>query len=684
MNLLPLFLMTTGLMLPLGRSNLSSGHEPVANVSVLAGVPSGQGYRDGPASLARFSYPSGVAVDAFGNLYVADSRNNTIRKISSRGVVRTLAGRTGYIGSGDGPGFLARFSGPNGVAVDRNGNVFVSDANNQTIRRIKADGTVSTLAGKAGEMGSADGTAVDARFSGPAGLALDASGNVYVADTYNSTIRKITPEGIVSTYAGAAGEFGSNDGTLADAHFNGPTGVALDQAGNMYVTDNWSCTIRKITSSGVVSTLAGSWWGYADGNGTEAQFAGPNALAVDGSGNVFVADSGNHVIRAISPEGVVSTVAGLGGSYGSVDGVGGSARFMSPNGLAVDAVGNLYVTDNLAAVRKISPTGVVSTLAGKPAHAGAADGPGGSARFKWPNGIAMDAAGSLLVADQDNGTIRKIDASGNVSTFIGTAGGWGSADGQGAEVQFAGVGFVTVDKAGIIYAADCYNHTIRRITPNGVTTTLAGSPGVSGSADGQGADARFNWPNDLAVDSDGNVYVADYGNNTIRKITPSGLVSTMAGKAGEAGVVDGSGSNARFNGPAGIAVDSRGNVYVTDFGGHTVRKINPAGWVSTLAGAGGQCGSVDGVGRAARFSQPWALDMDKAGNLFVGDSGNNTIRKISPRGLVSTVVGTPGPYSNQLQGPSPRLAYPAGLMVDSATGDLYITLPDAVLKVTFE
>jgi sugar lactone lactonase YvrE len=687
MNLLPVFFVTTGLMVLHGRSSVPAcepGHKPVAKISVLAGVPSGQGYRDGNVCSARFSYPNGIAVDASGHLYVADSRNNTIRKISPRGRVNTLAGRTGYTGSQDGPGFQARFNGPNGIAADGEGNILVSDAYNQTIRKIRPDGTVSTLAGKAGEAGSADGNGAEARFNGVAGLALDAVGNIYMADTYNGTIRKITPAGVVSTFAGKAGESGSIDGTLADARFNGPTGVALDQVGNMYVIDNWSCTIRKISSSGMVSTLAGSWWGYADGNGAEAQFAGPNAVVVDGSGNLFVVDSGNHAIRKVTPEGVVSTFAGLGGSYGSADGAGSAARFMSPNSLVLDASGNLYITDNLSTVRKITPAGLVSTLAGRSAQAGTADGPGSLARLKWPNGIAMDASGNLLVADQDNGTIRKIRRNGEVSTFVGTAGGWGSADGQGAEVQFAGVGFVTVDQSGIIYATDCYNHTIRRITPEGVTTTLAGSPGASGSADGQGADARFNWPNDLAVDEAGNVYVADFGNNTIRKITSSGLVSTIAGKAGEAGVVDGIGSNARFNGPAGIAVDSTGCVYVTDFAGHTIRKITPEGTVSTLAGAGGQCGSVDGVGSAARFSQPWPLDVDKAGNLFVGDCGNNTIRKISPCGQVSTIVGAPGSYSNELQGRSQSLAYPAGLMVDSTTGNLYITLPDAVLKVTFE
>ena len=237
--------------------------------------------------------------------------------------------RTGSNPGADGTGSAARFYFPNGVAVDSAGNVYVADTNNYTIRKITPSGVVSTLAGLAGSPGSADGTGSAARFNDPYGVAVDSAGNVYVADTGNNTIRKITPSGVVSTLAGLAGSIGSADGTGSAARFFQPYGVAVDSAGNVYVADTNNNTIRKITPSGVVSTLAGlaGSFGSADGTGSAARFYYPEGVAVDSAGNVYVADTGNDTIRKITPSGVVSTLAGLAGSIGSADGTGSAARF---------------------------------------------------------------------------------------------------------------------------------------------------------------------------------------------------------------------------------------------------------------------------------------------------------------------------------------------------------------------
>ena len=289
-----------------------------------------------------------------------------------------------------------------------------------------------------------------------------------------------------------------------------------------------------------------------------------------------MADRYNHTIRQVTAGGVVSTLAGLAGFPSSYDGLGDNARFNQPNGVAVDAAGNLYVPDiwNYA-VRTISPGGAVNTYLGSLGQGGSADGTGSAARFYVPNGVAVDGSGNVFVADY-------------------------------------------------------YNCTIRKATPGGVVTTFAGTPQQSGSTDAVGSDARFGYPTSLAVDGAGNLYVADYGNHTIRKVTPAGAVTTFAGLAGTPGTADGIRSNARFNNPVGVAVDSLDNVYVADANNQAIRKITPAGWVSTIGGTAGLAGSADGLASAAGFNSPAGIAVDSAGNLYVGDASNNKVRKGSP------------------------------------------------------
>ena len=316
-------------------------------VSTLAGSGA-SGYTDGTGTSAQFKYPFGVAVDGAGNVYVADQSNHRIRKITTSGVVSTLAGSTsGYT---DGTGTSAQFKYPTGVAVDGAGNVYVADLSNHRIRKITTSGVVSTLAGSS--QGYTDGTGTSAKFDYPYGVAVDGAGNVYVADESNHRIRKITTSGVVSTLAGST--YGYTDGTGASAQFKYPYGVAVDGAGNVYVADRYNQLIRKITTSGVVSTLAGSTYGYTDGTGTSAKFYNPTGVAVDGAGNVYVADYANHSIRKITTSGVVSTLAGS-GTYGYTDGTGTSAKFDSPTGVAVDGAGNVYVADESNhSIRKIT------------------------------------------------------------------------------------------------------------------------------------------------------------------------------------------------------------------------------------------------------------------------------------------------------------------------------------------
>ena len=678
-------------------------------LALFAGNLGGPGNADGPGADANFRYPSGVATDSAGNVYVADTSNNAIRKITSAGVVSTLAGKAGPWGSADGAGAEARFASPKSVATDELGNVYVADQYNFTVRKITPAGEVSTLAGTARSAGSADGTGAEARFFDPRGVATDIAGNVYVADAYNSTIRKITPAGAVSTLAGTAESRGSADGVGADARFSSPIGIATDIVGNVYVADAVNCTIRKISPAGAVSTLAGAAGngGSSDGIGAGARFDHPASVATDSAGNVYVADTQNKTIRKITAEGVVGTLAGQARLSGSTNGTGAQARFADPEGVATDRLGNVYVADTWNhLIRRINPAGVVSTLAGSMPMSGSADGIGAEAGFLKPMGAATDSFGNVYVADYGNSTIRKITPAGLVSTLAGTAGLRGRVDGIGADARFAEPSGIATDRAGHVYVVDSANNIVRRISPAGAVSTLAGT-GEVGSADGDAASATFSFcppgytshrsptvdcrSAGVAVDEAGNVFLADTYSRTIRRISAAGIVSTVAGQAGSRGREDGVGAEARFWEPRGIAVDSVGNVYVADAGlsmnffgelpgSHTIRKIDPAGRVTTLAGRAGSPGSADGIGTDALFSNPRGVAVDSAGNVYVADGVNNAIRKVSPAGVVTTVVGVAG-FTGFVPGALPGvLETPWAVALSGTT--LYITLRNGVAVVT--
>jgi len=615
----------------------------------FAGRPGISGNGDGTGSAAHFVGPSGIAADSAGNVYVADIFSSTLRKVTPAGVVSTLAGAVGERGDADGSGPEARFSSPCGVAVDSSGNIYVADTDNHSIRKVTPAGVVTTFAGTAGMSGGNDGTGANARFEGPRGLAVDASGNLYVADWGNSTIRKVTPGGVVSTLAGLAGEWGDANGTGANARFRGPSSVALDSNENVYVADSFNHTIRKVTQAGVVTTFAGSsgYSGFLNGTGTGAFFNKPNGVTVGTDGNLYVGDSENNLIRRVTPGRVVTTLAGTVWSPDHRDGTGAAARFHEPRGMTVDGGGNIYVADTFnSTIRKVTTGGVVTSLAGSNGR-GSADGPGSVARFKFPGGVAVDEAGIVYIADSSNYLIRRVSPEGDVTTLAGVAGEYGSSDGSGAAARFSAPEGVAVDGAGDLYVADSYNNTIRKVTPSGVVSTLAGSAGNAGSANGTGTAARFNLPKGVAVDGDGNVYVADTDNHTLRKVTPGGLVTTLAGSAGIWGSTNGTGSAARFHRPNGVAVDRDGNVYVADSANNLIRKVTPGGVVTTFAGIAGEWGSEDGSVAVARFQDPQGVAVDSVGNVFVADYMNNTIRMVTPEGEVTTIGGLPNQSGNK-------------------------------------
>jgi len=661
-----------------GSNNAPPGGGTAPSLALLAGDMGGSGNADGVGAVAKFSHPSGIATDSAGNIYVADTGNRTIRKITPEGVVTTFAGTAGEIGTADGTGPAASFNSPTGVATDATGNVYVADEGNHTIRKITPAGVVTTFAGTARIQGSTDATGADARFSWPNGVATDSAGNVYVADTLNFIVRKITPAGVVTTLAGTAGVAGSTDATGAAARFRGLHGVATDSAGNVYVADRGNHTIRKITPAGVVTTFAGLALvpGSTDGTGA-ARFTSPQGIATDSADTVYVTDQNNDTLRKITPAGVVITLAGTADVPGSTD---ATESFNTPAGVATGSAGIVYLADRgNSTIRKITPAGVVTTFAGSVRLTGSTDATGAAARFRGPADIATDGAGNVYMSDTGNHTLRKITPAGVVTTLAGTAEVPGNTDATGGAASFRSPKGIATDSAGNLYVSDSGNRTIRKITPAGVVTSFAGSANAQGNTDATGTAASFNAPSGIATDSADNVYVAD--RNTIRKITPAGVVTTLAGTPGVAGVgsADGTGAAASFDFPAGIATDGAGNVFVADQFNSTIRKITPAGVVTTLAGTAGIRGSTDATGAAASFWSPAGIATDSVGNVYVADLGSHAIRKITPAGTVSTVVGV-ARRTGFVPGPLPGvLSFPSAVVVSGTS--LHIALYNGVAVV---
>ena len=534
-----------------------------------------------------------MAVDSAGHVYITDTRNQRIRKIGWRGTITTIAG-TGEFGfSGDGgPAAAARLAFPHSVAVDSAGNVYIIDSGNRRIRKIDSTGTITTIAGT-GEFGfSGDGgPAVEAELRRPLGVAVDSAGNVYIADVIDYRIRKVDSTGTITTIAGTGRSgFSGDGGPAVEAELRRPYGVAVDSAGNVYIADVSDHRIRKVDSTGTITTIAGTGECCFSGDGgpaVEAELRNPYGVAVDSAGNVYIADVSNHRIRKVDSTGTITTIAGT-GEFG-FSGDGGpavEAELYDPAGVAVDSAGNVYITDvSNHRIRKVDSTGTIITIAGTGEFGFSGDGgPAVEAELRSPLGVAVDSAGNLYIADTGNRRIRKIDSTGTIITIAGTG-------------------------------ECCF---------------------VSTDDGGPAAAARLAYPYGVAVDSAGNLYIADTGNQRIRKIDSTGTIITIAG-TGEFGFSGDGGPavEAELRNPYGVAVDSAGNVYIADTGNRRIRKIDSTGTIITIAGTGECCFvSTDdgGPAAAARLAYPYGVAVDSAGNLYIADTGNRRIRKLTPGG----------------------------------------------------
>ena len=630
-----------------------------------------------------------MAVDGNGNLYIADRANHRIRKVSLLGLVTTVAG-TGDLGSsGDGgPATCAHLFSPFGVAVDANGNLYIADFGNNRIRKVSPSGIITTVVGTGTYgYGGDGGPATSAFLSDPIDVAVDNNGNLYIADRGNHRIRKVNTSGVITTVAGT-GTYGySGDGGPATlAQLNTPYNVAVDASGNIYISDSNNRRIRKVDTAGIITTTAGTGTqGYSGDGGpaTSAQLGYPHSLLVDGSGNLYFDDYYNHCMRKVSPSGIITTVAGTGDpGYSGDGGPATSAQLYYPFGIAKDGSGNLYVGDNSNnRVRKIDTSGIITLFAGNGSNgSGGFNGDGESAitaQLSEPSGVAVDSDGNLYIADRANHRIRKVNTSRAITTVAGTGvGGYGGDGNMSIAAQLNNPTGVVIDGSGNLYIADRDNHRIRKVNSSGVITTVVGNGNGGYSGDnGLATNAQLNSPTGIAVDGGGNLYIADRANHRIRKVSTSGIIITVAGIGSNGYSGDGNlATTARLNNPTGLVVDARGNLYIADQSNYCVRKVNPAGVITTVAGTGTQGYSNDGISAtSAQLSSPTGVTVDARGNLYIVESYYHRIRKVNTSGIITTVAGSSNGCDRGDCGPAiaARLKSPFGITITD-DGNLYI------------
>jgi trimeric autotransporter adhesin len=577
-----------------------------------------------PGTYASLFLPTSVATDKTGNVFFSDAENIVLRLDSKTGALTVVAGNGTEGFSGDnGPATSAQLNTPLGVAVDSAGNLYIADAYNGRIRKV-SNGVITTFVGTG--------------LSVPSGVLVDAAGNLYIADSGNNRICKVS-DGVLTTVAGnGTAGFSGDNGPATSAQLTDPRGTALDSVGNLYIADAQNNRIRKV-ANGVITTVAGNGTaGFTGDNGpaTSAQLNGPWGVVVDTTGDLYIADADNGRVRKVA-NGIISTAAGGGPGGLGDNGPATSAQLSIPTSIAEDSAGNLYIADNSnSRVRKVS-NGVITTVAGNgtPGFSGDNASPL-FAQLNSPNGVALDTAGNLYIADAGNSRIRKV-ANGVISTVAGGGSGGLGDNGPATNAQMSNPYGIAVDGAGNLYIADSGNNRIREVS-NGVITTVAGNGTAGFSGDnGPATAAQLDAPLGVAVDATGNLYIADYANFRVRRVS-NGIITTAAG-TGAAGFSGDGGSAvlAQLNSPWGITVDTVGNVYIAEDANNRIRKVTN-GVIVTLAGGGTVWGD-GGPGTVAELNNPKGVAVDTAGNAYIADRSDNRIRLLTPGAIPAIAQG---------------------------------------------
>jgi len=639
----------------------------IGEVSSFVGTGAG-GYVEGTGTNAAFSNPQSMVFDTQNNMYVCDTNNHIIRKVTPDGVTSLFAGKQGTGTFVDGTGSAAGFFNPGAIAIDSSNNLYVADTGNHRVRKITQTGIVNTLAGS-GTPGSNDGTGTSATFNSPAGVAIDSNYNVWVSEFDGYRIRRITqPTSNVTTIAGNNNATLVN-GTGTNASFRNPRGIIFDTQGNLYVADNYNHVIRRVTAAGVVTTVVGNsnppLIGYYDAQGSNAMFSYPTGLAIDRSNNLYISDNGNRAIRRVNMTNLqVSTIAG---TPGNADGVGTFAKFSSIWGLAIDSNGTLYASDtNTHQIKRVNVYGVPAPFGQFIPSTSNSFTTLTSTGLLTPIGLTIDNMNNLYVADTRSNVIKRINTSTRTITTVAGSGTATFINNSNTTAGFNNPVGVKIDACGNLFVADTGNQRIRKIgsTPNGATTgpfyynvTTLAGSGAAGSINATGTNATFSNPHDLAIDASGNVYVSDRGNFLIRRVTTAGVVTTFAGK-GTSTFVNATGTSAGFVDPTLMTIDQSGNIYVSD--NNLVRRITPTAVVSTYLGTG-----------TVTLSNVRGLAVDATSNLYVADAAGNRIYRVTPSGVASLIAGSGTSGNTNAIGTLASFSFPNGMAVDP-TGNLYI------------
>ena len=738
----------------------------------------------GPATDAGLSRPDGLFVDGQGNVYIAESYGYRVRKVDASGVITTVAGNGDMAYSGDGgPATEASLNRPSGVFMDAHGNLYIADTGNHRVRKVDTSGTITTAAGDSTSGLKGDGgPATEASLRNPQDIFGDASGNLFVADAYNYRIRKIDSSGTISSVAGGgSSSAGTGDGGPATDAYLMPYGLHLDGAGSIYFADNASGLIRKVDSSGTITAFAGGDIG--DGGPATETHLRPMGICLDAEGSLYIGDSRTRRVRKVDPAGLISTLAG-GGKTSISEGVlateaslgspqdlfhdsagalhvvlgnrlfkvdasgaivqlagGGRAtaesgavatdvRFTSIYHVYLDELGNYYIPDRYGqCIWKLDPSGILTRVAGNGERLSAGDGgPATDASVYFPRDVIGDSAGNLYIAET-GGRIRKVDSTGTITNYIGTymgdnvpattsnlgnpfdvcadgqgniyiaepghsrvrkidpdgtittiaggdSSGYGGDGGPATDALLSGVYGVAMDGSGNLYIADASNHRVRQVDASGTITTVAGSDSSGYAGDGGPAtDAALNYPRGVCVDASGVLYISDSSNSRVRKVDSSGSISTIAGTGDEGFTGDGGpATDASLYGPYRTIVGPDGALFISDKANYRVRKVDPSGTITTIAGTGLSDYSGDGgPATDAAMGSPIGLALDSAGNLYVADQANHRVRMVDASGIISTVVGagTDGDSGDGGPATDAELGYPAGLFIDGS-GHLYI------------
>ncbi len=602
----------------------------LAQKTVTVSTVAGGFINDGqPATSAALNAPTCAAEDSKGNLYISDSTNNRIRKVSTTGVITTIAGTgiAGYSGDG-GPAQSATLNSPACVVIDAQGDLLFADINNSRVRRIDNKGIIRTVAGNGTATWTGDnGPAAKAGVGWPWGLAFDSVGNLYISQQFQYVIRKVDKSGIIHTVAGngTQGFGGVGDGGPAtSASLNYPEGIVFDSVGNLYIADTDENRVRKVDTTGIITTFAGNGNYYCGGDGGTANQASilfPVGLTFYNGALAISATCSDSVRDVNLSSNIINGVAGLGSGFNG-DGLAPlSTEFFISEGLTTDVSGDLLVVDSgNGRVRKITAT-TVETIAGGYIGDGTT---AARSDLNGPTGIAFDKAGNVFVAENRNNRIRKISPAGLITTFAGTGDSGSSGDGGLATSATLAPWAVAADLNGNVFIADLVGG-VRKVDSSGIISHLGGP----------------SYPVGLSTDPAGNVYAS--GNPLVWKITPSGTATIFAGVANQYGYNgDGIPANqAYLSAPSGTAMDASGNFYIADAGNNRIRKVDINGIISTVAGNGTYGFSGDGgLATSAELSGPSSIAFDTQGNMYIADTSNYRVRVVNSSGVIRTLAGT--------------------------------------------